>query len=286
MRKIKITVVILVVLILSALLALFINDKINQKVFVKEYAFTHQNLPSAFEGSKVFVISDLHEADFSQQIIEHIKNTKPDVVLMLGDMVQLPDHSIDKTLEIAEAVVDMGIPIFAVSGNHDRQCGHYDELVNKLWTFDVYMLENGSFKLEKDGQEIQLIGIKDPRHDIPTEYKLRVMRDNINYELSKAEEDTFSILLSHRADLYPNLKDLSVDLILSGHLHGGIIRLPFVGGIIGQDGENSLVPAYEYGVVKEEGGTTMIVSGGCDKNPAKRRFFNPPEVLLITLKGE
>ena len=104
------------------------------------------------------------------------------------------------------------------------------------------------------------------------------------YELSK--EDLFTILLSHRANLYPDIKDTGVDLILSGHFHGGIIRLPFLGGIIGNDEEGDLLPKYEYGMIKEGDSATMIVSGGCDKNPKKRRFFNPPEVLLITLKGE
>ena len=286
MKRVKTVVIIVAFVAVLALLAFTINENINKKVFVKEYTFTHENLPSAFDESKIFVISDLHEADFANQIIAHIKNANPDFVVMLGDMVQLPDHSIDKTLQIAEYVLEMGIPIYAVSGNHDRQCGHYDKIIEKLWAADGYMLENGSITLEKDGQRILLAGIKDPRHDVPTEYKLRVMRDNIKYELSKESEDTFSVLLSHRADLYPNIKDTGVDLILSGHLHGGVIRLPFVGGVIGQDGNDSLFPKYEYGVIKEDDSATMIVSGGCDSNPDKKRYFNPPEVLLITLKGE
>ena len=138
-------------------------------------------------------------------------------------------------------------------------------------------------KLTKNGEKITLAGIKDPRHDEVTEYKKKVIKDNIAYELSKYP-DNFSILLNHRADIYPVIKDTGVDLILSGHLHGGIIKLPFVGGIIGKDGENSLLPAYEYGVIKEGDSATMIVSGGCDKNPQKKRYFNPPELVLITLK--
>ena len=116
--------------------------------------------------------------------------------------------------------------------------------------------------------------------------KIKAICGNIEYELSKADADTFSILLSHRADLYPDIKDTGVDLILSGHLHGGIVRLPFVGGLIDKDKKVSISSEYEYGVYKEDGNATMIVSGGCDKNPKKRRIFNPPEVLVITLQGE
>ena len=282
-RIVKRIIAIFVIMVISSLALLYSNDKANQNVVVTNYEFKSEKIPESFYGTKFMVISDLHNADFSEQIVEHIKEQKPDYVLMTGDMVQLPDHSIENTLKIAGEVVQMNIPIYAVSGNHDRQCGKYDRIIDELWASDVYMLENGSVILEKDGDEILLAGIKDPRHDIVTDEKKRVIRGNIEYELSKA--DAFSILLSHRADLYPDIKDTGVDLILSGHMHGGIIRLPFIGGIVGQNKEKSLLPAYTYGEYKE-GEATMIVSGGCDKNPKKRRFFNPPEVLVITLQGE
>lgn len=284
MKKVKLIFLIFILFIITALLLLFINDKMNDRVFITEYTFSHSDVPSAFDGCKFMVLSDLHEADFDDQIIRHIKNTKPEFLLMLGDMVQLPETKAQKALEIAKESISMGVPVYAVSGNHERQGGRYDEIVDEFWAEDIYLLENGSVKFEKNGGSIFLVGIKDPRHDIVTEQKMNVIRGNIEYELSK--EDLFTILLSHRADLYPGIKDTGVDLILSGHLHGGIIRLPFIGGLIGKEEEGDILPKYEYGVVKEGNSATMIVSGGCDKNPEKRRFFNPPEVLLITLKGE
>ncbi len=265
---------------------MFINDKMNQKVAITEYTFSHQNVPPAFDGCKFMVLSDLHEADFKEQITEHIRNSKPEFLLFVGDMVQLPGTTADKAIEIARESIKLGVPVYAVSGNHERQCGEYYELVDKFWAEDIYLLENGSVKIEKNGESIFLVGIKDPRHNIVTDEKKKIIRSNIEYELSK--EDLFTILLSHRADLYPDIKDTGVDLIVSGHLHGGIIRLPIVGGIIGRDdeGKKNWLPKYEYGVIKEGKSATMIVSGGCDKNPQKRRFFNPPEVLLITLERE
>lgn len=284
MSALKRLIVVAFVVIVSLLIALYLNDIANQNVYVTEYTYRDKNIPDGFDNSKILVVSDLHDAPFSDRIIEHIKEIKPDYVVMTGDMVQLPDHSIKHTIKIANEVVPMGIPIYAVSGNHDRQCGKYDELIDILWANYVYMLENGSVVLERNGDKINLIGIKDPRHDVVTDEKVKVICNNIKYELSKNEG--FSILLSHRADLYPEIKDTGVDLILSGHMHGGIIRLPFIGGIIGKNNDNSLLPDYTYGMYKEGNSAAMIVSGGCDKNPKKRRIFNPPEVLLITLKGE
>lgn len=285
MRIIKYILFIFIVAVASLLILLFVNDKANQKVVVTEYIYENEKIPAEFNDCKLMMISDLHNADFSGQIIEHIRQEKPDYVVITGDMVQLPGQEIDNTLKIADAVNQMEIPIYAVSGNHDRQCGEYDRIIEELWANDVYMLENGSVRLEKNGESIVLVGIKDPRHDEVTDEKMKVICNNIAYELSR-RDDYFSILLSHRADLYPGIKDAGCDLILSGHLHGGIIRLPILGGIIGKNGENPMLPDYEYGVYRQADSATMIVSGGCDKNPKKRRYFNPPEVLLITLKGE
>ena len=283
MKKLNIILLIFFVLVITVLVSLFINDKMNNKVHITEYTFLHQDIPPAFDDCRFMVLSDLHEADFIDQIVEHIRKEKPDFLLLTGDMVQLPDSSAEKALAIAKESIAMGVPVYAVSGNHERQCGRYHELVDEFWAEGIYLLENGSVAFEKDGESIFLVGIKDPRHDIVTDQKKEVIRENIEYELSKSEDDDFTILLSHRADLYPDIKETGVDLILSGHLHGGIVRLPFLGGIIGKEEKGDLLPQYEYGVVKEGDSATMIVSGGCDKNPEKRRFFNPPELLLIAL---
>lgn len=282
-RIIKYSILFIIIAIVSVLIALFINEKINQKVHLTEYTYTDGHIPEAFDDGKILFLSDLHEAPFADDIISYAKDIQPDLFVITGDMAQLPDTKIDETLKIAKALKEINIPVYAVSGNHERQGGEYDRIIQELWAADVYMLENGSIEIEKNGEKITLVGIKDPRHDEVTEYKKKVIRENIAYELGRYH-DNFSILLSHRADIYPVVKDTGVDLILSGHLHGGIIRLPFVGGIIGKNGDNSRLPAYEYGVIKEGESTTMIVSGGCDKNPKKKRYFNPPELLLITLK--
>ena len=237
MRILRRMFIIFALIIVALLLCLFLNDKANQKVRTTRYTYTDKEIPSAFDGCKIIMISDLHNADFSEDIIEHIEKEKPDYVVMTGDMVQLPDSSIDNTLKIADAVTKMNIPIYAVSGNHDRQCGKYEDILARLWAHDVYMLEYDSVRFEKDGESIVLMGIKDPKHDIVTEEKIEAIRGNIKNQLSR-RKDYFTILLSHRADLYPDIKDTGVDLILSGHMHGGIIRLPFIGGIIGKNKEN------------------------------------------------
>lgn len=271
----------LMLILFLAILLLYRNEKKNEKVVLTEYTFRHEEIPNAFNGYKIMMISDLHEAPFANQIIEHIKFEEPDIIVFVGDLVQLPNSSIDETLKIANVINN--IPMYMVSGNHETQCGAYDEVVEALWNSDIIVLDNDSVALEKGDESMLLLGVKDPEADIVTEDKIEEMKSQIESEFP--DGPCFSILLMHRADLYPKVKDTGVDLILSGHLHGGIIRLPFVGGVIGQD-EDWLFPEYTYGVVKEGDSSTMIIGGGCDKNPKKKRFFNPPEVVMITLEGE
>ena len=279
MKVIRRILIAIVLLALSVVLVLHINTRMCDKVVLKEYRFAHSEVPKGFDGYRILVVSDLHEAPFAEQIAKYINTREPDIVVLTGDLNQLPDDSIDETVKLRKLVRD--VPMYAVSGNHERQSGGYDEILAKLWDVDIIPLENDNVKLEKRGDSILLVGVKDPRVNDVTEEYIEKTRNRITRQLP--EEPCFSVLLFHRAGMYPYIKDTGVDLILSGDLHGGIVRLPFLGGLIGK---NSYLPDYEYGFIKEGDGAAMIVSGGCDKNPKKKRYFNPPEVVLVTLEKE
>lgn len=273
----------IICIIIAVIIVIFsVNNRMNAKVDLTRYTFAHPEIPEAFDRYKIMLISDLHEAPFSDMIIRHIKIVKPDLIVFTGDMAQLPDYHIDETIEIVREFAGK-IPMYAVSGNHETQNMAYWNIIDTLWSEGVVCLEDGSVYLEQGDEKILLAGIEDPEHDIVSDAQIEAICGQIQSELPK--EPCFSVLLSHRADLYPEIKDTGVDLILSGHLHGGIVRLPFVGGVIGQEG-SPFFPEYEYGYVKEGEYAAMIVSGGCDQNPKKKRFFNPPEVVLITLESE
>lgn len=275
-----------IIVVCSALIALlvlfFVNEHLNENVRVTEYTFENARVPKGFDGFKIMVISDLHEADFATQIVSHIENEKPDIVAFTGDMCQLPDFEVTQAVKIAMAKETENVRFYAVTGNHETQSGHYDEIKWKLKDAGIIFLDDNHVWFEKGGDYMWLLGVKDPETDSVKEWHIEKMRNEIE---ENRHGDDFSVLLMHRADLYPDINDTGVDLILSGHLHGGIVRLPFVGGLIGR-GEGKLLPEYEYGLYEKEGCASMIVSGGCDKNPEKKRIFNQPEVVMITLKAE
>lgn len=281
MKALKRMALAICVLGVLAFLLLQLNESRNGTVVLTEYTYRHREVPAAFEGFQILVISDLHEAPFAGQILGHIRRAKPDMIAFTGDMVQLPGHALTETLKIAAGAGD--IPLYAVSGNHETQSGAYDTIIRTLWDAGIIPLDNDSVSIERGADSILLLGVKDPEQDVASDAAIEKMRRQIESEFP--DGPCFSILLSHRADLYPEIKNTSADLILSGHLHGGIIRLPFVGGIIGRE-QDGLFPEYAYGFYREGDAAGMVVSGGCDKNPKKKRFFNPPEVVLVTLEGE
>ena len=269
---------ILSITIISGIVIFGVNEQKNNNVVVTEYNFSHPKIPKAFVGYKILLISDLHNAPFADIIIEHIRNTDPDLIAFTGDMVQLPHGNAEKAVKIAKAFSDT-IPIFAVSGNHEMQNLEYWQIYNALFYAGTTWLENDGVSVKRGSDKIRIAGIEDPKHNVLTEEHVEEIVEEIHEEIH--DESLFSILLSHRADLYPYIKNEGADLILSGHLHGGIVRLPFIGGLIDKD--DRLFPQYDYGFIQEEGASAMIVSGGCDKNPDKKRFWNPPEIVLITL---
>ena len=256
------------------------NIALNKTVRLTEYTFDTDKIPYAFDGYKLIVISDIHNADFSDQIVSMINSQQPDAVLFTGDLVQLPDDDLTNTIKILDETADL-IPTYVISGNHESQNFSYYDISCELEDHGAVFIDNKSVYLWKNNEKIRLIGVMDPPVDELDENSINKMRKTV-ISNTEGNEEYFTIAACHRSNAYPHLKDLPADLILSGHLHGGIIRLPFIGGVIGKS-EAGLFPEYDYGMYKE-GHASMIVSGGCDNNPKKRRFFNPPEILLITLK--
>ena len=280
-RIIKGFFVFLLIIVIAAGVAAGINFVMNQNVYLTEYDYTSEKLPGAFDGCRIAVISDIHNSVYADKFIALLRQSKPDIVLFAGDMIQQPDTNLDNVLKIVNALPEE-IPVYGIFGNHEASNGYVvrKQISGALREAGVTMLINSADDITKDGETIRIIGIEDKGDEVIGEEIVEQIKKTVQ---SSKLENAFQILAYHRADVYPKLHDLPVDLILSGHMHGGIIRVPFVGGVFGKNGE--LFPQYTEGMYKEMN-TTMIVSRGCDYNPQKMRIFNPPEVVMVTLKRQ
>ena len=279
---IRTRVVVVISIIMAVLIVFLCNFMNNRHVQLTNYRFESEKLPNNFNEYKIMVISDYHNSRFYEQIGDYMTQTMPDLILFTGDLTQLPDNKIDY-LEKLIACVPEASQVMAVSGNHETESTRYDYIMHTLTEWGVQVLENEAADIWRDGEHMKIVGLKDPgaaTRKIGSS-KIEEMQGFVNGAVND-DPACFSILACHRANLYPCFKDSNTDLMLSGHLHGGIVRLPLLGGMIGENME--LHPNYTSGVY-DEGHTTMIVSRGCDYNLLKMRVFNGPEVLLITLNS-
>jgi len=252
----------------------------NITVSVEKVDYYSDQLPSQFYGYRIMCVADFHDSFYFNQVAEKINEEHPDAVLFLGDMTHLSHPDWDNLLRLIKTI-DANVPVYGVQGNHESMRPNAQNIVNDLKNFGVTMLDNNKVTLYKDDASIDLIGVNDiaeNEENYDGSWTLEQMR---LYLENVIEEDNFTLLACHRANLYPYLSDLKAELMISGHMHGGIMRLPKVGGVFDVDG--SLFPDYDKGFFSE-GEMEIFVSSGCDFDLNKPRVFNGPSITLLTLK--
>lgn len=267
--------------VVIALIALIIWG--NKALMLSEMTIESEKLPQSFDGYRIVHVSDLHNAEFGEdnkKLIELIGNATPDIIAITGDIIDSRYTDVEIALDFAEEAVKIA-PCYFVSGNHEaRVLEDYKALKEGFEDIGVTVLENEAISLEKAGEKISLIGVDDPGFE--TDYLFGdtagVMRSHLD-ELTN-EENTFTLLLSHRPELFDVYVEYGVDLVLSGHAHGGQFRLPFAGGLYAPN--QGLLPQYDAGLYTEDN-TDMIVSRGLGNSLFPFRINNRPEVILIEL---
>ncbi len=271
-------------LVLAAVLilgGLFVRWE-NHSLQVTEFSPALSDLPDGFDGCRIVVLSDLHGAEFGEDnaaLFETVAEQAPDYIFYLGD---LEDRYRGPTAGYPEEVAD-GLsaiaPVYYVTGNHEWAIGDVPELKGRLEAHGVTVLDNRYVKLERGGDTIVLAGIDDPNG-----YADQMTPEELAAQIYAQEGDPFWLLLAHRNDRFADeYSRLGADLVLSGHGHGGIIRLPFTDGLLATD--RSFFPSYTAGLY-EENGSMLFVTRGLGNSGPSFRLFNRPDVALVTLCKE
>lgn len=262
-------------MILLLLAALTLDS--NLRIVTTEYTVPVENLPESFHGFRIVQLSDLHGAEFGEnndRLVENVKSAAPDIIALTGDFVSEADD-LDVTAALARRLTGIA-PVYFVSGNHDFASGHFTELISALENVGVRCLRNEAVTLQRGTDALILAGVDDPNGPYDMLKPDQVV-DIIN---SNHPEDPI-VLLAHRNDFIEKYPDLEVDIIISGHAHGGIVRLPFLGGVLGTGFE--LLPEHTEGV-HESGRYSLVISRGLGNSAGLIRFGNNPELVVITLE--
>jgi len=255
----------------------------NTALELNAYTISSDRLPEAFDGYRIVHVSDLHNTEMgkdNEKLLDMLREADPDIIAITGDIIDSRNTNIDIALQFTKTAMEIA-PCYYVTGNHEARVSEYDELKEGMIELGVVVLEDGRIELEQSKETITLLGVNDP--SFQTDYLFgdpeTVMQSKLQDIIN--EEDTYTILLSHRPELFEVYTESKVDLVLSGHAHGGQFRLPFVGGLVAPN--QGLFPKYDAGLYTEEN-TNMIVSKGIGNSILPFRFNNRPEVILIELK--
>lgn len=236
-------------------------------------------LPEAFEGFKIAHVSDLHNAVFgrkNEKLLSLIRAAKPDIIAITGDLIDSRHTDTDSALAFVEAAAEIA-PVYYVTGNHESRLD-FDEIEPRLIAAGARVLRNESEDIGRGGERIRLAGIDDPSF---------IRTGGTAEERAAAELEqlgdgggTFTVLLAHRPELVEVYAEYGAGLVLSGHAHGGQVRLPLLGGLYAPG--QGLLPEYDSGLYSL-GETQMVVSRGLGNSVAPLRVNNRPELVIVTL---
>ncbi len=248
------------------------------------YNIVSKNLPESFSGFKIAHISDLHSKP-AKGILEIIQNSNPDIIVITGDLLNDDNKSTDEVDALIIELLKIA-PVYFISGNHDLWRIGYRGIFAKYEEFGAVFMDNKTVTIEKNGESITISGCPDPFSKLPgTIFK------NVQKSLDSIQKiDGFNILLFHRANLFDTIKDAGFDLILSGHMHGGQVRILGLGGVLAPSSSflsktRMFFPKYTAGVVTSDE-TTMVINRGVSNTLPVPRLGNPPEVGIITLTNK
>ena len=239
-------------------------------------------LPSEFDGYTIVHLSDLHGHEYGEgslRLLERVAREKPDLIVITGDLIDQ-----ESQMQIIPALVRSLAaiaPTYYVTGNHEwgLGTGAVKDLKNLLAQCGVAVLSNQYEILERDGARLVLAGVDDPNG-----YADQTTPEELYAQIETEAPGLFTVLLAHRNDRFGQYAAAGYDFVMSGHAHGGIVRLPFVGGLLGTNRE--FFPEWTSGVYTR-GDSTLFVSLGLGNNTVPFqgfRIFNRPELAVLTLR--
>lgn len=255
----------------------------NKNLEVNYYTISGSKIPDSFKGYRIALITDLHNDEIGENnavLLEKLRKEQPDMIAIVGDIVDCYDTDIEIAIDFAAKAVQIA-PTYYVTGNHEAFVTSYSQLESLLTEAGILVLHDEYILLEKNNDSICLIGLDDPsfKVDYFTGDSVVVIEDALT-ELVP-ESDSFNVLLSHRPELFEVYVDHNIDLVLSGHAHGGQFRLPFIGGLYAPN--QGIFPEYDAGLFTKYG-TNMIVSRGIGNSKFPYRFNNRPEIIIVELQ--
>lgn len=285
----KLKIMIIIAMIVLATISIYISTT---WIEVSKKEMITNQLSESIEELKIIHLTDLHGKDLgnnNKKIVTAINQEKPDFIIMTGDMINSTDDDGSATIALLKSLNNQ-YPVYYAYGNHDLYCrlntpDVFEAYINQVAETGCFILDDEMLIFEKNGEDIGIYGLSSiPYHK--TVRKNKVSKDQftatfIEAQLGAASKERLDILLAHDPTWFQEYSDWKADLVFSGHIHGGAIRLPYIGGIISPN--RTLFPKYDSGVYQKND-SILHVSRGIGTSVERIRIFNRPEVAVIVVK--
>ncbi len=279
----KILLLIIFLLLVELLLS-------NTLLSVRFLTIKNENIPSSFNGYKIVQLSDLHSRSYGKNnacLLRKVKEQQPDIIVLTGDMVSSTHTSFDTFYSLARSLVKI-CPVYYVIGNHEQMllASLQDELLNTIQSIGIIVLDNEKISLKKEEESIDLYGLW---FNLRYYRNLRNLREIYSfepenmYQLLGSKSNAFTILLTHNPLYFKTYAEWGANLTLSGHMHGGLIRIPFIGGLLSP--EVKFFPSYDAGLYTINN-HMLYVNCGLASGLFGIRFFNHPEISVFMLSNK
>ena len=259
---------------------------------VTHYRFESKKL-TGWNDKKIVLLSDLHNYSYgekNEKLLKAVREQKPDLILIAGDMlVGKEGTSTEIASDFVEALTDI-CDVYYANGNHeyrmkiytDTYGDAYEKYQERLVKAGVHYLENSTEELEIDGCNLAIYGLEVPREVYKKFKKVKLEDSYLESSLGKVKEECYNILIAHNPIFMKEYLKWGADLVVSGHLHGGVARIPGFRGVITPQG--GLFPKYS-GELTKEGDSHVVVSKGIGIHTIKVRFLNPAEIVVMHISG-
>lgn len=287
----KLLIILLIIFFVAAFLVIVESIRECRLLAATVYEIDTKGVFSSENPVKIAVLTDLHNSLLKdgERIIDAVRKERPELIILAGDM--LLSHSDQrrenkKTAELINGLCDIA-PLFYGMGNHETAVSNR-EYLKHLWpdflnnlTNKEALLRNSSKNIYVKGKKINIYGLELPEKYYKRFNKLKPTGEEIDNLIGKIDNSAYNILIAHNPDFFKQYTEWGADLILSGHNHGGMVRLPFFGGVISP--RPAIFPKYDYGLFQNED-AIMIVSGGMGSHTIKIRLNNKPELVIVKLR--
>lgn len=272
MRKIPHKKILILILIIIILIPFCLYQ--NKHLVITTYTYESEKLGADLDGYRIVQISDLHNAEFGKEnkkLLETIRSCSPDIIIITGDLVDSNHTNVERAVAFVKEAVKIA-PVYYVTGNHEYWLdpSENEQMMQGILAAGAYDLDDEAVRIEKGDSSFLLVGLDDQH-----------LSDETLKNLLQEQKNELSIVLAHEPQYLQNYANAEADLVLTGHAHGGQIRLPFVGGIVAPD--QGFLPEYTSGKYNRAD-TEMIVSRGLGNSIIPVRLFNYPEVVCVELR--